>query len=176
MTSRSVSIVVAKFSLFVAALVAFLPNVYAQEGAIKIGYVDLQKILRSAAPAKAAEARLNSEFGKREKELQEMQANLKAKSDRLDRDAAVLPEADRVRRQREIAEIDKDFQRRQREYREDLNQKANEETAQVIEKANVVIRAIAAAEKFDLIFQEAVFFSGRVDITEKVLKALSAGK
>jgi outer membrane protein len=176
MTSRSVSIVVSKLLLSIAAAVALVPSVSAQEGPIKIGYVDLQKILRSAAPAKAAEARLNSEFGKREKELQEMQANLKAKSDRLDRDAAVLPEADRVRRQREIAEIDKDFQRRQREYREDLNQKANEETAQVIEKANVVIRAIAAAEKFDLIFQEAVFFSARVDITEKVLKALSAGK
>jgi outer membrane protein len=176
MTSRSVSIVVSKLLLSIAAAVALVPGASAQEGPIKIGYVDLQKILRSAAPAKAAEARLNSEFGKREKELQEMQANLKAKSDRLDRDAAVLPEADRVRRQREIAEIDKDFQRRQREYREDLNQKANEETAQVIEKANVVIRAIAAAEKFDLIFQEAVFFSSRVDITEKVLKALSAGK
>jgi outer membrane protein len=176
MTSRSVSIVVSKLLLLIAAAVALVPGASAQEGPIKIGYVDLQKILRSAAPAKAAEARLNSEFGKREKELQEMQANLKAKSDRLDRDAAVLPEADRVRRQREIAEIDKDFQRRQREYREDLNQKANEETAQVIEKANVVIRAIAAAEKFDLIFQEAVFFSSRVDITEKVLKALSAGK
>jgi outer membrane protein len=176
MTTRSVSIVVSKLLLSIAAAVALVPGASAQEGPIKIGYVDLQKILRSAAPAKAAEARLNSEFGKREKELQEMQANLKAKSDRLDRDAAVLPEADRVRRQREIAEIDKDFQRRQREYREDLNQKANEETAQVIEKANVVIRAIAAAEKFDLIFQEAVFFSARVDITEKVLKALSAGK
>jgi outer membrane protein len=176
MTTRSVSIVVSKLLLSIAAAVAIVPGASAQEGPIKIGYVDLQKILRSAAPAKAAEARLNSEFGKREKELQEMQANLKAKSDRLDRDAAVLPEADRVRRQREIAEIDKDFQRRQREYREDLNQKANEETAQVIEKANVVIRAIAAAEKFDLIFQEAVFFSARVDITEKVLKALSAGK
>jgi outer membrane protein len=149
---------------------------YAQEAALKIGFVDLQKILRTAAPAKAAEARLNAEVAKREKELAELQANLKAKSERLDRDAAVLPEADRVRRQREIAELDKDFQRRQREYREDMNQKANEETAQVIEKANVVIRQIAAAEKFDLIFQEAVFFSPRIDVTEKVLKALAAAK
>jgi outer membrane protein len=88
----------------------------------------------------------------------------------------VLPEADRARRQREIAEMDKDFQRRQREYREDLNQKMNEETAQVIEKANAVIRQIAAAEKFDFIFGEAVFASARIDITEKVLKALAAGK
>jgi outer membrane protein len=149
---------------------------YAQEGAAKIGFVDFQKILKTAAPAKSAEARLNAEFGKREKELLELQANLKAKSERLDRDNAVLPEADRARRQREIAEMDKDFQRRQREYREDLNQKMNEETAQVIEKANAVIRQIAAAEKFDFIFGEAVFASARIDITEKVLKALAAGK
>ena len=142
----------------------------------KIGYVNTERILRDAAPAKAAEARLSAEFGKREKELQELQTSLKTKSDRLDRDSTVLQEPERVRRQRELAELDKDFQRRQREYREDLNQKRNEETAQVIEKANAVIRQIAAAEKFDFILQEAVYASPRVDITEKVLKALSAGK
>lgn len=142
----------------------------------KIGYVNTERILRDAAPAKAAEARLSAEFGKREKELQELQTSLKTKSDRLDRDSAVLQEPERLRRQRELAELDKDFQRRQREYREDLNQKRNEETAQVIEKANAVIRQIAAAEKFDFILQEAVYASPRVDITEKVLKALSAGK
>jgi outer membrane protein len=158
-------------------IVAFSASVaIAQEAPAKIGFVDFQRILKTAAPAKSAEARLNAEFGKREKELLELQANLKAKSERLDRDNAVLPEADRVRRQREIAEMDKDFQRRQREYREDLNQKMNEETSQVIEKATAVIRQIAAAEKFDFIFGEAVFASPRIDITEKVLRVLASGK
>jgi outer membrane protein len=175
MNLQSLCKLVAKFAA-IALLASNVSVAMAQEGAAKIGFVDFQKILKTAAPAKSAEARLNAEFGKREKELLELQSSLKAKSERLDRDNAVLPEADRARRQREIAEMDKDFQRRQREYREDLNQKMNEETSQVIEKANAVIRQIAAAEKFDFIFGEAVFASARIDITEKVLKALAAGK
>ncbi len=163
--------------LFVAIIAACgVGLASAQEGPLKIGFVDFQKILKTAAPAKSAEARLKSEFEKREKELLDLQANLKTKSERLDRDAAVLPENERVRRQRELAELDKDFQRRQREYREDLNQKMNEETSQVIEKATVVIRQIAAAEKFDFIFGEAIFSSARIDITDKVLRALAGGK
>jgi outer membrane protein len=90
-----------------------------------------------------------------------------------------LAESDRARRQREIADLDKDFQRRQREFREDLNQRRNEELAQVVERANRVIRQIAEKERFDFILQEAVYASPRVDITERVLKALAdpaAGK
>ncbi len=85
----------------------------------------------------------------------------------------MLSDAERAKRQRELAEMDKDFQRRQREFREDLNQRRNEELAIVLEKANKVIKQLAEAEKYDIVFQEAVYFSPRVDITDKVLKALN---
>ena len=94
-------------------------------------------------------------------------------ADKLDKDAPVLSESDRIRRQRELGDLDKDFQRRQREFREDLNQRRNEELATVLERTNRVIKQIAEAEKYDIVFQEAVYISPRIDITDKVLKALN---
>ncbi|MFX7800679.1 OmpH family outer membrane protein, partial [Acinetobacter baumannii] len=82
--------------------------------------------------------------------------------------------ADRTRRQRELSDLDRDFQRKQREFREDLNQRRNEELAQVLERANRVIRSIAEQRKYDLIVQEAVYVNPRIDITDDVLKALNA--
>ena len=125
--------------------------IYAQGQEVKIGFVSTERIFRDAAPAKAAQAKLETEFAKRDRELQDMAAKLKGMSDKLD----------------------KDFQRRQREFREDLNQRRNEELAVVLERANKVIKQIAEAEKYDVVFQEAVYSSPRIDITDKVLKALN---
>jgi outer membrane protein len=108
--------------------------------------------------------------------MQEMAARLKQLSERLDREAAVTPDADRLRRQRELADLDKEFQRKQREFREDLNQRRNEELASVVERANRVIKQIAEQDKYDLILQESVFASARIDLTEKVLRTLNAAK
>jgi outer membrane protein len=146
-------------------------SAYAQE--LKVGFVSTERIFRDAAPAKAATAKLELEFSKREKDLQELANRLKATAEKLDKDGPVLADAERSKRQRELAEMDKDFQRRQREFREDLNQRRNEELAVVLERANKVIKQIAEAEKYDIIFQEAVYASPRIDITEKVLKALN---
>lgn len=145
----------------------------AQEAAPRVGFVNTERILRDAVPAKAAQQKLEQEFSKRDKEIQEMAAKLKAMGERLDRDSSVLSESDRSRRQREFAELDKEFQRRQREFREDLNQRRNEELAHVVEAANKVIRQIAEKERYDFILQEAVYASPRVDITDKVLRALA---
>jgi len=142
----------------------------------RIAVVQTERILREAAPAKAAQQKLEQEFGKRDKELQELGTRLRSASERLERDAAVLSETERARRQREVAELDKEFQRRQREFREDLNQRRNEELSLVVERVNRVIRQIAEQEKYDLVLQEAVYFSGRVDMTDKVLKALTGAK
>jgi outer membrane protein len=163
---------------FVAVLASATGEAHSQETP-RIGFVSTERILRDAVPAKAAQQKLQVEFSKREKELQDMAARLKQLGERFDRDSPVLAETDRARRQREIADLDKDFQRRQREFREDLNQRRNEELAQVVERANRVIRQIAEKERFDFILQEAVYASPRVDITERVLKALAdpaAGK
>ncbi len=162
-----------------SALLAFALGTGAAvaQDAIKIGFVSSERILRDAAPAKAAQQKLEQEFSKRDKELQDMAARLKQMSERLDRDAAVTPENERSRRQREFADLDRDFQRKQREFREDLNQRRNEELSQVVEKANRVIRQIAEQERYDLILSDqVVHVSPRIDITDKVLKALASAK
>ncbi|MDB5775277.1 MAG: OmpH family outer membrane protein [Herbaspirillum sp.] len=150
-------------------------NAYAQD-ASKIGFVNTDRIFKEAGPAKAASAKIEQEFSKRGKEIEDMGTRLKTMSDKLDKDSAVLSEADRVKRQRELSDLDKDFQRRQREFREDLNQRRNEELASVLDRSNKVIRQIAEAEKYDIIFQDAVYVSPRIDITDKVIKALNGSK
>ena len=147
-------------------------NVQAQE--LKIGYVNSERVLRDASPAKASQAKLEAEFSKREKELGDVANKLKAASDKLEKDAPTLAEAERGRRQRDLVDQDREFQRRRREFQEDLTQRKNEELASVIERANRVIKQIFDAEKYDLILQEAVFASSKVDITDKVIKALNA--
>jgi len=141
---------------------------------LKIGYVNSDRVLREATPAKAAQAKLETEFSKRDKELNDMAVRLKGAADKLDKDAPTLAEAERTRRQRELVEQDREIQRKRREFQEDLNQRKNEELAQVVERANRVIKQIFESEKYDLILQEAVFAGPRADITDKVIKALNA--
>lgn len=174
MTLKSLinSALLPKYAVLLACLFASLGNALAQE-AIKIGFVNTEQIFREANPSKAATAKIEQEFSRREKELQETAARLKAMADKLDKEGPVLSESDRIRRQRELADTDKDFQHRQREFREDLNQRRNEELATVLERTNKVIKQIAEAEKYDIVFQEAVYISQRIDITDKVLKALN---
>lgn len=165
--------VVASAAAMSVAMFAF-PVSAQDSGTAKIGFVNTERILRESAPAKASQQKLEQEFSKREKAIQDSATKLKEITDKLERDAAVMSEADRLKRQREAGELERDLQRRQREFREDLNQRRNEELAAVIERANRAIRQIAEAEKYDVIFQEAVFASPRIDITDKVLRALNA--
>jgi len=157
-------------AVFLLAAASLAAPAHAQE--TRLGFVNTERILRDAAPAKAAQLKLEQEFATRDQEMKDMAARLRELSERLDRDASVLAETERQRRQRELAELDRDFQRKQREFREDLNQRRNEELARVVEKANRAIRQIAEQEKYDLILQEAVYASPRIDITDKVLRAL----
>lgn len=164
-----------KKALGVALLVtASVGAAQAQE--LKIGYVNSDKVLREAAPAKAAQTKLEAEFSKREKELNDLAARLKTAGDKLEKEAPTLAEAERGRRQRDLMDQDREFQRKRREFQEDLNQRKNEELAQVVERANKVIKQIFETEKYDLILQEAVFAGPRIDITDKVIKSLNAGK
>ena len=160
-------------ALVVAAMLASTAAAgWAQE--LRIGYVNSDRVLRDAIPAKAAQAKLETEFSKREKDLAEFANRLKAAGDKLDKDAPTLAETERSRRQRDLVEQDREFQRKRREFQEDLSQRKNEELASVVERANKVIKQIFETEKYDLILQEAVFASSKVDITDKVIKALNA--
>ena len=156
------------------ALAAAAP-VLAQD-ALKVGFVSLERIMRESTAAKSAQERIQQEFSRRDKELQDLAARLKQMSEKLERDAPVTAEGERLRRQRELADLDREFQRKQREFREDINQRRNEELATVIERANRVIRQIAEQERYDMIIQEAVHVSPRIDMTEKVLRQLNASK
>ncbi|MFM2121557.1 MAG: hypothetical protein RL722_3025, partial [Pseudomonadota bacterium] len=138
--------------------------------------VNSDRIMRDAAPAKAAQAKLEADFAKRDKDLNDNGNRIKAAADKLEKDAPTLSESERNRRQRDLVEQDRDLQRKRREFQEDLNQRRQEELSGLIDRINKVIKQIYEAEKYDLIVQEAVFASKRVDITDKVIKAIDAQK
>ena len=145
----------------------------------KIGFVNTERVFRDAAPAVRAQKKIEQEFAKRDQEMQRMDEQMRKLQENLEKNAVTMPEGERRTKEREFGELNKDFQRKQREFREDLNQRRNEELAAVLERANRTIKSIAEAEKYDIIFQEAVYASPRIDITEKVIKALEdkpAGK
>ncbi|MDY0747103.1 OmpH family outer membrane protein [Paucibacter sp. R3-3] len=148
----------------------------AQDGPLKIGYVNSERVLREANLAKAAQLKLETEFGKRDKDLKDLEAKLRTAADKLEKDAPTLAEAEKSRRQRDLVEQDRDLQRKRREFQEDLNQRKQEELSGVVERANKVIKQIFDNEKYDLILQDAIHFSARVDITKKVIDALNAQK
>lgn len=139
----------------------------------KVGFVNTQRILLDSAPAKVAQQKIDAEFEKRNVELQKLVADLRKRVQAFEKDAPVLAESDRNRRQRELGNLDADVQRKQREIQEDFNRRRNEEFAIIIERANAAIKDIAESENYDLILQDAVTVSPRVDITDKVIKALN---
>ena len=141
---------------------------------MKIGYVNTERILRDAAPAVRAQRKIEAEFQKRDQELAKVADQLKKMQDDIEKNSVTMSEGQRRNREREFGELNREFQRKQREFREDLNQRRNEELAQVVEQANRVINQIAEQEKFDLILQDAVYRSPRIDITDKVIKALES--
>ena len=157
-----------------AMLCASTLSVQAQE--MKIGYVNSERVMREANLAKAAQAKLEAEFGKREKELKDLETKLRGAADKLEKDAPTLSEAEKNRRQRDLVEADRDLQRKRREWQEDLTQRKNEELSVLVERANKVIKQIFDADKYDLIVQDALHASNRVDITKKVIDALNAQK
>ena len=163
---------------FLAALLAALALPAAAQAPAaapsgKFGFVHTERILRDSVPAVRAQKKIEAEFQKRDRELAGIADQLKRMQAELDKDAMTMSESQRRGKEREFGELNREFQRKQREFREDLNQRRNEELAQVVEQANRVIRQIAEQEKFDIIFQEMpAYVSPRIDITDKVIKAL----
>jgi outer membrane protein len=159
------------FLLVVAA--ALCTSAAAQAVELKIGFVNQERILRDSAPAKRSKDRLEKEFATRKAELGRMEKQGRDMEATLQKEGVTLPEADRTAKERQLNQLTRDFQRMQREYREDLTLRQNEELAALQERANKAVSEIADKEKFDLILQEAVYASARIDITDKVIKALA---
>jgi outer membrane protein len=139
----------------------------------KIGFVNQERILRESAAAKRTLAKLQKEFAPREAEVARMEKQGRELELLLQKEDVTLTDADRVAKTKQLAQVQRDFQRMARELREDQNLRRNEELVSLQERANKVINEIAEKEKFDLIVQEAVFASARIDITDKVIKALA---
>ncbi|KOF53753.1 MULTISPECIES: OmpH family outer membrane protein [unclassified Achromobacter] len=156
----------------VGALLLGSAAVPAQAQGTKIGFVNTERILRESGPAKTAQSKIESEFKRRDDELQRMSSNLRAQAEKFDKDAPVLSESDRVKRQRELSNLDTDLQRKRREFQEDFNRRRNEEFSAIVAKANEAIKRIAEQENYDLIIQDAVTVNPRIDITDKVIQSL----
>ena len=159
-----------------AALMVMLAAAAASAADIKIGFVDVERIRRESAPAERASKQLEKEFAPRAQELQRREAQVKLLQGQLEKDVMTMSDGERRSKEQELSRMSVDLQRLQREYREDLNMRRNQELATLFERADRVIKQIADAENFDLIVQEAVFRSPRIDITERVLKVLADGK
>ena len=159
--------------LGLAALLA-VGTGHAQAAEYKIGFVNTERLFREAAPAKRAQQKLEKEFAARDAEIQKVSKQVRDLQAALEKDGSTMSETERRNKERDLANLSRDLQRSQREFREDLNLRRKEELASVQERANRVIQQIAEAEKFDLILQDPVVFaSQKIDITEKVIKALA---
>ncbi len=174
MKATSLNARMAKWAAVASLALSAASGVHAEE--MKVGFVNSDRVLREANVAKAAQTRLEAEFSKRQKEGEDAATRLKTAADKLDKDAPTLSESERNRRQRDLVEQDRELQRKRREFQEDLNQRRNEELASVVERANRVVKQIYETEKYDLILQGdvVIFASNRIDITDKVVKALNA--
>jgi outer membrane protein len=140
----------------------------------KIGFVNTERLFREATPAKRAQAKIEKEFATRDAEIQKLAKQVRDLQAALDRDGATMADTDRRNKERDLANQTRDLQRMQREFREDINLRKNEEISALQERANKVIQQIAESEKYDLILQDPVVYaSQRIDITDKVIKALA---
>lgn len=141
----------------------------------KIAFINLQRVSNEAPQAVRAMKKIKAEFDKRDQDIQKLGKQLQGMQEKLEKESMTMSESERRTREREFGEMSREFQRKQREFREDLSVRQNEELASLYESVNKVIKKIAETEKYDLIVQEAVFYSPNIDITSKVIKTLSDG-
>ena len=138
----------------------------------KIGFVNTERLLREAPLSIKAQKRLEKEFSGRDQDLQKITKQARDIQAQLDKEGMTMSDADRKAKERDLSVLSQTLQRQSREFREDLNQRRNEELGQIQEKARRAIQDIAKTEKFDLIVEQAVYFNPKIDITERVMKEL----
>ncbi len=143
------------------------------EAEIKVGVMSTERVMRDSDPAKKAMKKLEKEFEKRGQEMEKTRQQLQKMQEEMEKNGVGTADTERKAKEKEFADLSREYQRKQRELNEDVNSRRNEELQSVVERTNKAIKAIAEKEGFDLIVQEAVYASPRVDITERVIKALS---
>lgn len=163
-------------AILVALTAVLMLAAGARAAEVKIGVVSVQRVLNESAVGSRAIKKIEREFSGRDQEIQKLIKQARDVQTQLERDAVTLSETERQKRERELASLNREVQRAQREFREDLNLRRNEETALLFQKIDKIIKQIAEAEKFDLILQreQIVYGSPAIDITERVMKTLDA--
>jgi outer membrane protein len=159
-------------SLTLSAVALLVPLLSTAAHAEKLGFVNTERLLREAPLSVKAQKKLEKEFSPREQELQKMAKQARDLQAQLDKDGVTMSDTERKNKERELGNLNREFQKQSREFREDLNLRRNEELAVIQEKARKAILDIAKAEKFDLIVEQAVYFNPKIDITDRVMKEL----
>jgi len=139
---------------------------------LKIGFVNTERVFKESAPAVRSQKKLQQEFSVREEEIKAVDSEAKGIRQRLEKDGLILEETQRRNLEAELGRLSREMQRLQREFQEELNLAKNTEMKVILKIANEAIQKIAVSENFDLILQEAVYRSDRLDITDKVIEAL----
>ena len=160
-------------ALIVGAELMAAPAIEAQ--ALKIGFVNFGRLLEESPQATVARQALEGEFLPRQRDVGAQQKSLQEKREKLGKEAAVMSEADRVRTEREVRDLEVNVQRRYNELQEDLNMRRNEELGKVQRALLQEVQAYARANGYQLVFGEGVLFAAEgVDITPQVVAAIKA--
>ena len=159
--------------IFIGLIMAMLLPLAASAAEVKIGFVNIERLLRDSVPAARASKKLEKEFSARELDIQKQLKQFKDLQALLEKENVTMSEAERRNKERDLANLNRDLQRAQREAREDYNNRQNEERVIFQERVNKVIHDMAEREKFDVIIFDAIYVSSRIDVTEKVLRLLA---
>lgn len=141
---------------------------------VKVGFVDIARVLRDAALAQRVRKKILADFAERERDLAALAARLERQQQDLQKNNAARRETEQRVKEREIEELGRSLERRRQQFQEDLNQRRNNELASLVEQTNKVVRQIADKENYDLISQNAVWASHKADLTARVIQALDA--
>jgi outer membrane protein len=157
--------------LVLASILTFA--ISAQSAELKVGYVQVDKILQEAPQTAESGKKLEKEFSPRSQELDRMAKQIKDLEVALDKDGLTITEAERRSKERDVQNIKTEFQRKQRELREDINLRKNEELGSLQDRINKAVQSVAKSENYDLVMYSGVAYAtDKIDITDKVLKLL----
>ncbi|MDH3376039.1 MAG: OmpH family outer membrane protein [Gammaproteobacteria bacterium] len=154
-----------------ALALLFSVAVHAQND-LKIAYVNAVELVEEAPQGKTALKLLETEFGPRDQEIRAMRDESNALEDDLDKNGLVMAEAERINKEKQLRDLNRRIKRSRQEFREDYNLRRNEELSRLQQEISEAIVQIAKAEGYDLVLQDAVWASKRIDITEKILEKL----
>ncbi|MBS0289093.1 MAG: OmpH family outer membrane protein [Proteobacteria bacterium] len=157
-------------------VVSLLPTYAQADGGLKIGVIDMRTIVNTAPQAKEAMEKLKKEFKAREEKIVSSEKALKEKAEKLQRNGAIMSEAEKGKLESEVLADQRKLQHLQTEFREDATIRQQEEMKKLMDKINHVVDDIAKKEKYDLIIHKDVvpFAAKTVDVTDKVLKAIGS--